>query len=43
MDAPRRLTASAYAAEERVYSYRFDSPLKNSTTRIGVGHFSEVG
>lgn len=42
MDAPRRLMATAYAASEKVYSYRFDSPMKNSTTKIGVGHFSEV-
>lgn len=42
MDAPRRLMATAYAASESVYSFRFDSPMKNSTTKIGVGHFSEV-
>lgn len=42
MDAPRRLMAMAYAASEKVYSFRFDSPMKNSTTKIGVGHFSDV-
>lgn len=43
MAAPRRLMATAYAASEKVYSFRFDSPMKNSTTKIGVGHFSDVG
>lgn len=44
MDAPRRLMAAAYAsAGEKVYSFRFDSPMENSTTKIGVGHFSDVG
>ncbi|KAL0635255.1 hypothetical protein Q9L58_005821 [Maublancomyces gigas] len=42
MDAPRRLMATAYAASEKVYSFRFDTPMKNSTTKIGVGHFSEI-
>lgn len=42
MDAPRRLTAESYAVLGKVYSYRYDSPLKNSTTRVGVQHFSDV-
>ena len=43
MFAPRRLLAqqmSKYVAN--VYSYRWDAPKYNTTTDIGVNHFSEV-
>lgn len=43
MFAPRRLFAqqmSKYVSN--VYSYRWDAPKYNTTTDIGVNHFSEV-
>ncbi|KAL7271295.1 hypothetical protein RUND412_005962 [Rhizina undulata] len=44
MAAPRRLLAERYAQHTNsgVWSYRFDTPLLNSTSRIGIVHFSEV-
>ncbi|KAH8152546.1 uncharacterized protein LAJ45_03386 [Morchella importuna] len=45
MDAPRRLLAETYSAkgvDQKVYSYRFDSPLQNTTSKVGVGHFSDI-
>lgn len=43
MEAPRRLLAETYAGVgEKVWSCRFDTPLVNTTTKIGIGHFSEI-
>lgn len=44
MIAGRRMTAELYAAGgvEDVYSYRFDTPLWNATSPIGVKHFDNV-
>jgi acetylcholinesterase len=43
MVAPRRLLAQQMSKyQPRVYSYRWDAPKYNTTTTIGVNHFSEV-
>ncbi|KAL4918654.1 Alpha/Beta hydrolase protein [Aspergillus aurantiobrunneus] len=43
MDAPRRLLAEAMAKYRKpVYSYRWDVPALNETSKIGVNHFSEI-
>ncbi|KAI5795806.1 carotenoid ester lipase-like protein precursor [Geopyxis carbonaria] len=53
MEAPRRQLAQAAVAggtarggekgaKARVYSYRFDAPLVNATSRVGVGHFQDI-
>ncbi|GJN93281.1 hypothetical protein Rhopal_006328-T1 [Rhodotorula paludigena] len=41
--AGRRLMAQKYvAADQAVYSYRFDQPAPNATIALGTAHFAEV-
>jgi carboxylesterase type B len=43
MFAPRRLLAQQMSKyKSNVYSYRWDAPKYNTTTSIGINHFSEV-
>ncbi|KAL2832450.1 Alpha/Beta hydrolase protein [Aspergillus cavernicola] len=43
MDAPRRLLAETMTKYNKaVYSYRWDVPALNTTSNIGIGHFSEI-
>ncbi|OBT51040.1 hypothetical protein VE04_08572 [Pseudogymnoascus sp. 24MN13] len=43
MFAPRRLLAKQMSKfKSNVYSYRWDAPKYNTTTSIGINHFSEI-